>query len=215
MCGGQRSKKRIGVFLRAEFPILAKHHGLFYRCALERTSVGPYIPQDSYGCSPGRIRWPAPDVISHIRGIGRRFEMKDHLATLSTLQQRRRPDWAPRFIEVFATTGNVSLAAGAAGVSRAAPYKRAGVSLTFAQAWLQAREEAVDILEAEARRRALATSDTLLMFLLKAGRPEKYRERVDIKVDMRQEAARIAAKLGIDPDAAIAEAERILEEAGM
>ena len=134
-------------------------------------------------------------------------------STVST-PTRHRPDWTARFIEVFAATGNVRLAASAAGVSRDAPYKRAQVSPSFAGAWLQAREDAVDILEAEARRRALSTSDTLLMFLLKSDRPDKYRERVDIRVDLRREAERIAADLGIDADAAIAEAERILAETG-
>ena len=134
-------------------------------------------------------------------------------STVST-PTRRRPDWTKRFIEVFAATGNVRLAASAAGVSRDAPYKRAQVSSSFAGAWLQAREDAVDILEAEARRRALSTSDTLLMFLLKSDRPDRYRERVDIRVDLRREAERIAADLGIDAEEAIAEAERILAETG-
>src|SRR5882724_12960480 len=84
-----------------------------------------------------------------------------------------RPDWAARFLEVFAATGNVRLAAGAAGVSRAAPYKRARRSQRFAQRWATAREEAIDTLEAEARRRALTGSDALLMFLLRAHRPER------------------------------------------
>ena len=127
---------------------------------------------------------------------------------------RHRPDWTKRFIEVFAATGNVRLAASAAGVSRDAPYKRAQASSTFAAEWLQARENAVDILEAEARRRALSTSDALLMFLLKSDRPDRYRERVDIRVDLRREAERIAADLGINAEEAIAEAERILAKAG-
>jgi hypothetical protein len=89
-----------------------------------------------------------------------------------------RPDWAARFIEVFAATGNVRLAAGAAGVSRDAPYKRARRSPAFAARWARAREEAIDTLEAEARRRALSGSDALLMFLLRALRPALYRETI-------------------------------------
>lgn len=134
-------------------------------------------------------------------------------STVST-PTRRRPDWATRFIDVFAATGNVRLAAGAAGVSRDAPYKRAQANTAFAAEWLRAREDAVDMLEAEARRRALNASDSLLMFLLKSERPERFRERVDVRFDIRREAERIATRLGVDPEAAIAEAERILAGSG-
>ena len=85
---------------------------------------------------------------------------------------------------------------------------------TFAETWAQAREDAVDMLEAEARRRALATSDALLMFLLKSERPEKFREKVDIKLDLRREAERIATSLNVDVEATIAMAERLLAEGG-
>lgn len=124
----------------------------------------------------------------------------------------RRPDWAARFCEIFAATGNVRLAAGAAGVSRDTPYKRARRSPAFAARWARAREEAIDTLEAEARRRALSGSDALLMFLLRAHRPERYRET--IRIDIRREAERLASELGIDPEAAIAEAEKLVAGAG-
>jgi len=127
-------------------------------------------------------------------------------------ERAARPDWAARFLEVFAATGNVRLAAGAAGVSRDAPYKRARRSPHFAERWARAREDAVDTLEAEARRRALTGSDVLLMFLLKAHRPERYRET--LRIDIRREAERLASELGIDPEAAIAEAERLVAGAG-
>ena len=121
-----------------------------------------------------------------------------------------RADWAERFLEVFSQTGNVRLAASAAGVSRDAPYKRARTSPSFADRWATAREEAIDLLEGEARRRALSGSDALLMFLLRAHRPERYRET--LRIDVAREASAIAAALGVDPAAAIAEAERILSE---
>ena len=122
-----------------------------------------------------------------------------------------RPDWGPRFLEVLAATGNVRLSAGAAGVSRDTPYKRARRSRRFAEAWAKAVEDAIDTLEAEARRRALGGSDALLMFLLRAHRPERYRET--LRLDIRAEATRIASELGVDAEAAIAEAERILARA--
>jgi hypothetical protein len=135
-------------------------------------------------------------------------------SALSTPRSSRRPDWTARFIEVFAATGNVRLAASAVGKSRDAPYKRAQTDPEFGAAWLRAREDAVDMLEAEARRRALSSSDNLLTFLLRAERPDKFRERVDIKLDLRREAERIATRLGVDVEATIAEAERMLAEGG-
>jgi hypothetical protein len=132
-------------------------------------------------------------------------------STVSTPARSRRPDWEDRFIQVFAATGNVRLSATAAGVSRDAPYKRAQSDRNFAAEWLRAREDAVDILEAEARRRALNSSDALLIFLLKSLRPETFRDRVDLTVDLRRQADRIARDLGLNAEGLIAEAERILE----
>jgi hypothetical protein len=131
------------------------------------------------------------------------------------MARNRRPDWAPRFIESFRATGNVRLSASSAGIDRDTAYKRRGRDPRFAAAWAQAREDAIDVLEAEARRRALSVSDALLMFLLRAHRPALYRERVDVRLDVRREAERIAAELdGVSADEIIAEAERIARGGG-
>lgn len=118
------------------------------------------------------------------------------MSELTVRARRRRPDWVPRFLEIFRATGNVRLAADAAGVDRSTPYVRAARDPAFAAAWERAREDAVDVLEAEARRRALGGSDALLMFLLRAHRPERYRETLDLRVELRAEAERIAARVG-------------------
>lgn len=125
-----------------------------------------------------------------------------------------RPDWGPRFLEVVAATGNVRLAASAAGVSRDAPYKRGRRDPRFAARWLRAREEAVDTLEAEARRRALDGSDALLMFLLRSLRPAVYRDRVEVALGVRREATRLAEAMGLAPEEVLAEAERIARDTG-
>ena len=70
-------------------------------------------------------------------------------------------------------------------------------------------EDAVDLLEEEARRRALAGSDLLLIFLLKAHRPQMYRGVINIEHHIR----RAAEEAGVDPDEAVAEAQRILRNA--
>jgi hypothetical protein len=73
--------------------------------------------------------------------------------------------------------GNVTAAAELAGLTRTNHYLWGAASPTYAEAFRAAQEEAVERLEEEARRRAMAGSDLLLIFLLKALRPEKYRER--------------------------------------
>jgi hypothetical protein len=47
-------------------------------------------------------------------------------------------------------------------------------------------------------------SDTLLIFLLKARAPEKYRDNVHITLQIKAEAERIAAKLGKTVDEVLA-----------
>jgi hypothetical protein len=125
--------------------------------------------------------------------------------------RKRRPDWAPRFLELLRHTANVRLSADGAGIDRGTAYNRRRRDQAFAAAWEQAEADAIDVLEAEARRRALSVSDNLLMFLLKAHRPERFRET--IRIDIRREAERLAAELGIDAEEAIAEAERIVAAA--
>ena len=134
--------------------------------------------------------------------------------TSSRVRRARRPDWKPRFLEVFRATGNVRLAADAAGVDRSTPYVRAARDPKFAAAFDRAREDATDVLEAEARRRALAGSDGLLKFLLRAHRPERYRESLDLRVEVHQEAERIAAKLGRPVEEVLEAATRRAAELG-
>jgi hypothetical protein len=126
----------------------------------------------------------------------------------------QKADWAGRFLQVFRSTCNVRLSADAAGIDRDTAYRRRQRDPAFAGLWAQAEQDGIDVLEAQARARALSQSDTLLIFLLKAHRPEVYRERVDIRVDLRREADRIARDIGVTADSLISEAERILETSG-
>lgn len=102
-----------------------------------------------------------------------------------------------RFLRVLAETGNVTEACRQTPVSRQSAYSLRDRDGRFRKAWEEAVETAVDALEAEARRRAYEGvrepvfyqghecghirkySDTLLIFLLKGHRPEKYRERYE------------------------------------
>jgi len=107
------------------------------------------------------------------------------------------------FLEAFRRTGNVSLACAATGLTRRRTvYEWQERDDEFAGLYRQAEIEATELLEAEAHRRAVfgvqktkgvyfqgtlidtfteqEYSDTLLIFLLKARAPEKYRERYDV-----------------------------------
>lgn len=84
--------------------------------------------------------------------------------------------WEPLFLKTLADHANVRAACKVAGISRESAYKRKRVNKEFSDRWDAALLEAVEVLEAAAWSRATTTSDTLLIFLLKAHKPEKYRE---------------------------------------
>lgn len=88
--------------------------------------------------------------------------------------------WHPRFLEILGQSCNVTLACKGAGVDRTVAYDHKKQMPDFAAAWEDAKEAAIEILEAEAWQRARKQSDTLMIFLLKAHKPEKYRERTEI-----------------------------------
>jgi hypothetical protein len=107
-----------------------------------------------------------------------------------------------RFLRALADTGSVTAAVAVAGTSRTRVYELRKADPAFAAGWDEAEEVAADRLEDEARRRAVEGvqeplvssgkivrddndqpiairrySDMLLLALLKAHQPEKFRER--------------------------------------
>ncbi len=104
------------------------------------------------------------------------------------------------FLAAYRETGNVKLACEAGRVGRSSHYRWLEQDPDYAEEFEQAQKDAVDVLEAEARRRAVEGweekvgwykgqaggtvrrySDTLLIFLLKGAAPEKYRERLEVR----------------------------------
>lgn|SRR5262249_30557134 len=75
-------------------------------------------------------------------------------------------EWIPAFLATLATTANVYLACRQAGISRKTAYKWKEENEEFAAQWKDAMDDALDILEWDGRRRARASSDKLLMYLL-------------------------------------------------
>lgn len=89
-------------------------------------------------------------------------------------------DWQEPFLRAFRNCGIVRLACKKAGVSRASMYAWMANHSDFAERFKEAREDACDALEKVAVQRAKESSDTLLIFLLKANRPKKYREQYQL-----------------------------------
>jgi hypothetical protein len=141
---------------------------------------------------------------------------------MSAVGTKLTPKKRAAFLAELARTGNVTLAAQEAKVHRTHVYQWRESDPDFAVAWDAALDQAADLLEEEARRRAYEGvprlkfnrgkpimvpvvgadgltvrdkdgnvemvpyieheySDTLLIFLLKGIRPEKYRERSEVK----------------------------------
>ena len=105
------------------------------------------------------------------------------------------------FLSAYVKTGTVAGAASAARIGRTSHYEWLEKDKEYASSFAEAKEEATDNLEQEARRRAVdgvlepvfwqgelvgrvrKYSDTLLIFLLKGAHPGKYRENVRLTGD--------------------------------
>ena len=112
---------------------------------------------------------------------------------------RVTPKKKAQFLDALALTGNVRQAAKAVGFSANRFYVHRRQDPTFAQAWEETMEQAMDtVLEPEAIRRTVEGvekpvyhqgrqvgtvreySDTLLIFLLKGWKSERYTERREV-----------------------------------
>lgn len=114
------------------------------------------------------------------------------MAGYETLRPKQRA-----FLRAMAETGNITVAAAAAKITRQSHYRWMAEDSdgSYAAAFKVAEDEAADLLEKAARQRAVEGweepvfyqgeqtgsvrkySDTLLIFMLKGAKPEKYKER--------------------------------------
>lgn len=108
-----------------------------------------------------------------------------------------------RFLEVFAQSGNILRSAEAVGVNRNSVYEWLGRDEQFKAAYELAEQDALDLLVAEARRRAVEGverpvyykgervdvlreySDTLLIFLLKCLDRQRFGDKSEQEVTLR------------------------------
>src|ERR1700730_6193506 len=126
---------------------------------------------------------------------GRRYLYTKRCRGDVKVTRQRVRAWQPDFLAALSSTGNVRLSAQEAGVSRKTCYEARNRSSKFRDQWDTALEEAADILEAEARRRAVEGwdepvyqkgelvgvvrkfSDQLLITLMRADRPARFARR--------------------------------------
>lgn len=96
--------------------------------------------------------------------------------------KKRRASWCKKFLQVLEETANVTVAARLSGTWRETAYSYRNRHPDFAKEWREAEELGVSVLELEARDRALGNgckpSDVMLIVLLKAHKPEMYRENI-------------------------------------
>jgi len=120
--------------------------------------------------------------------------------------KKKEGDWRPKFFEVVRKFGNVRAACREAGISSARVYNlrdpnHSEFDPEFKRKWDEAKTEAIEKMEAEGWRRAVEGcqrgvyykggrvdsireySDTLLIFMLKAHKPDKYRETIKQEVE--------------------------------
>lgn len=106
--------------------------------------------------------------------------------------------WHKGFLDSLEESANVTHSCRVAGTTTKTAYEHRQVDKGFSQAWKESLDLGIARLEVEARRRAMGTeedvfgkdgqktgvrnlySDTLTIFLLKAHRPDVYRERIDV-----------------------------------
>jgi hypothetical protein len=114
------------------------------------------------------------------------------------------------FLDYVRDGWSVTAAAKKIGVTRQALYALKLLDPGFAEQWEDAYESGTDLFEDEVKRRALdgiekpvfykgeivghirEYSDTLMAIVLKARRPEKYRERFDVEIKDARKRAEIA-----------------------
>lgn len=127
---------------------------------------------------------------------------QDSERTPKKARARKKVDWRPRFLAAFEEHVSVSEACRVADVARSNVYAERERDEAFAAAWSEIEERTTERMEREALRRGVdgwierqefavnedgeqvptltvrKFSDTLLIFMLKARRPDTYRENV-------------------------------------
>ena len=95
-------------------------------------------------------------------------------------------EWIRAFLTTLGKTANVRYSCSKAGVSWQVAYRRKQTDPIFAANWESTLEDSIDDLEAIARSRAIASSDTLIIFLLKSHRRSVYGDKPEVEKTRRR-----------------------------
>jgi len=139
-----------------------------------------------------------------------------------------------KFLENFAKTGHFTMSCKVAGVTATTVYQYMRTSDEFKAAVEEAREYSVELMESEARRRAVEGisriiyyqgmpcgreqqySDGLLMFLLKGNAPGKYKDRAEINsnvnMTVKSLADTISSMAGMNIESNVVDSESFINE---
>lgn len=129
--------------------------------------------------------------------IGGMLESSNVGSNVKSPNTPKNGEWIDTFISAIMTGASVTRATRKAGVHITLPYKRRIEDEAFRNAWKQAADIGTELMEQEAARRAYhgtlkpvfhkgqkcgfvrEYSDTLMIFMLKARKPEVYREGIE------------------------------------
>ncbi len=95
---------------------------------------------------------------------------------LTNTTSKRIELWKERFLVSLRAVPNITTACAAAGVSRQSAYRTRAEDSVFAEKWTDALDKSIDALEARAFEIAMEGDTNLLQFILRAHRPETYKE---------------------------------------
>jgi hypothetical protein len=154
-----------------------------------KTEESPSL--SSQNASPPSHSKPTSRSVKLLEGVADDETVKAHIQSLQERSAERAAywerelsknvteraydhEWMNVFLATLRNSGNIRAACDKAGVSRQSAYQARDRDSIFRDAWDEAKQDAVDILEAVAWSRAQTQSDTLLIFLLKHNRPETY-----------------------------------------
>lgn len=171
-------------------------------CCQEDGMVGLGCGARSYILPGEHLEWPVQSGIHHLFGMAPDSLIpppddppRPAADTKGTTGGKRRREWKRAFLRALRETANVSAACRAAGIGRRRAYTCYHQQPAFRAAWDRAIDAATDVLEAEARRRAVdgvavpvfhagqqvgvvtRYSDALLVRLLQAYRPDRFADR--------------------------------------
>jgi hypothetical protein len=126
-----------------------------------------------------------------------------------TMQTIRTPEKEIVLTEALREKPSIKAACRKARIGRNAFYNWFNDDPEFAARINAAKAQGLDALEDALTERGLITDTTAAIFLLKSHRPEIYRDRIDLNVQVRKKAEQMADALGIPADDLISEAEAI------